>query len=79
MSDVQDQKHAVNITGRLLVKGRSLALGQICCDWLRLIDPCDMPDAVEAELIVTVSGTDKRYSIILPHGINSRSDVVKFF
>jgi len=68
----------VNIAGRLVVNGRSLAVGQVCRDSLVLAEPCDV-DPTAAQLIVTVRGTVKVYDIYLPHGISRNCEAATFF
>lgn len=68
----------VNIAGRLVIDGQSLAVGQICQDSLVMLDRCDVPPTA-ARLIVTVSGQEKVYDIFLPHGLSRHAEAVNFF
>jgi hypothetical protein len=68
----------VNIAGRLVLNGRTLAVGQVCENSLVLQEPCDAPET-EAKLIVTVRGKEKVFDIILPHGLSAASEVAEFF
>ena len=68
----------LNIAGRLVVDGQSIALGQVCRDSLVLAEPCDLPPTA-AHLIITVRGEEKVYDIFLPHGANRNTEAVKFF
>ncbi|MEX2173056.1 MAG: hypothetical protein WD872_01755 [Pirellulaceae bacterium] len=79
MSAVQAKDCTVNIAGKLDVRGQIFAIGQIFGNRLVMLDSCSVPSGAEAKLVVTVRGVDKVYHIILPHGINSDSDVVAFF
>ena len=68
----------VNIAGRLVVDGRSIAIGQVCQHSLVLAEPCELPPT-DAKLILTVSGKVKVYDIFLPHGVSRNSVVTDFF
>jgi hypothetical protein len=68
----------LNIAGRLVVNGRSIALGQVCRDSLVLAEPCNLPPTA-ARLIITVRGEEKVYDIFLPHGVSRNNEAVKFF
>lgn len=68
----------LNIAGKLLVNGEQFQLGQIRQDSLVLQSPRDIAPC-EAALIVTVNGKENTYSIFLPHGISSQSEIVAFF
>ena len=78
MSAIQDHEPTVNIVGRLEVQGRTLAIGQVCQNWLVLRDRCDI-EPCAAKLIVSVKGVDRVRDIYLPHGISSDREVVDFF
>jgi hypothetical protein len=77
MSAIQDQKPTVNIVGRLEVQGRTLAIGQVCQNWLVLRDPFDIGPCA-AKLIVSVKGVDRIRDIYLPHGISADREVIDF-
>jgi hypothetical protein len=76
VSAVQGNYPTVNIIGHLLVDGRSLAIGQICQHSVVLLESFRCPPT-DAKLIVIVSGVQKVYDIVLPHGIDG--DEVTFF
>ena len=78
MNESAEKTPAVNITSRLVVKGQTFPVGQICGDSLVLPEGYDPPSG-DAELIVIVNGRERVYRIFIPPGLERQSGFLSFW
>jgi hypothetical protein len=79
MSITGSRHISINIAARLEVGGHVLRVGQVSGNSIVLEDRIQLLEPTSAELVVTVRGREKRYSLFFPHGIDSSSEDNSFW
>jgi hypothetical protein len=59
---------SADVRMQLRVNGQVFSIGQLGPDFLILDDPADQPP-VEAEVVVSIDGRERRWTVRLPDGI----------
>jgi hypothetical protein len=67
--------HSAQVKMQLLINGRSIPVAQLGPDFLLLDHPFDLPPG-NAELVVQVDQSERRWEVRLPNGISSTSNRV---